>query len=634
MKFKNLFNSRNKNFARINEAGDYLGRRLRENLVIFDMDDTNGSVTFISENNHLISCKYKETKGRITLSDFVVENLEKITSDESIDAQVESEVHTFMESLVADRFDNAEVSFDKIIESFTMRAKIEDSRKKLNKKMSRFNESYNISKTKAYKKFNEALPLLTKYLQENRDKLGENNKLVEGLRLAKVVGETYDLPKLTVESLSKEFVVVPTNSQKTLYEMVCDKELVRKELLEAKESFSKMWTTNDQISTLASHIYSTDEVIKKALTEAVAKVPYLALSNKVDLVSVMDSVYQVTNPGTVSQKDIREFVNKIYEMKKPLKKLVVETLNNKYGVNIQSLRFIPSFKGLAEVQSQVLGIISEECEEGILSDVLKEFSQCLSRKGGVQVLDIANRLSDVMEEADFKVVEVDEDFDMKKLSDYLSHNLEEAQYYGDDDAMSTSGGNAGEGEDDDSEKVKGKKKKKKGKKDKDWGGNKGDIKSKDRKKDDDSKMTADEKGNVDYNKNDLPGDQDELDTDDDGDIDAKDLKKLRDKKKKKKVVKEDLGTGKRGHESEAKDDESEEGEEPSEQETDAEAESKQEEQTEEKANNSEWRDLVSSLESVTKDIDLDFAAETEEEMEQDAEAGEDTTPQDSPASSS
>jgi hypothetical protein len=577
MNLKNLFVSRDKNYARITEAGDYLGRRLRENLVIFDIDDSKNSVTFVTESNHLISCDYKEIKGRLTLENFIVEDVNTITSDEAVDNRVEAEVHKFMESLVSDRYDVAEVNFDNIVESFAMRAQIGNSRKKLSKKLDRFNESYNIFETKAYKKFNEALPLLKKFLEENVESLSDNAKLVEGLRLSKVVGDTYDLPKLDIENLKEEFVVVPSNSKRTLYEMVCDKELVRKELLEAKDSFSKMWHNNNHVASLASKIYSDDSTIKSTLREAVAAVPYLALSNKVDLTNVMDATFQVSNPGTIPQKDIREFVNKIYEFKKPLKTMVLEALNSKYGVNIQSLRFVPSFKGLAEVQSEVLDMIAESCDEGILCDVLKEFASCMSRKGGVQVLDIANTLSEVMTEANFHIVDIDEDFHMKKLSDYLTHNLGEAQYYGDDDAMSNSGGNANDDKD--------KKKKKK---------------DKDRKKDD------------------LPGDQDELDKDKDGDIDAKDLKKLR----------------KESVEAVAEETEEEASAEPTEEEVDAEAEEEQAAQTEDGAHNSEWRDLVASLEDITQKIDLNFDAETAGEEEQDIAAGEGeapTPPQDNPA---
>ena len=589
MNFKNLFNNRNKNFARLSEAGDYLGRRLRENLVIYDIDDTNDLVTYVTECNNLITCNYKETKGKLTFENFIVENLETITSDDAIDNKVSNHVHQFMEALTHDRFDNAEDSFDAVIKSFKMRSKIEESRKKLNKKINRFNESYNIKNTKAYNKFEESLPLLKKFLEENIEDLQNNSKLIEGLRLSKVVGDTYDLPRLTLENLSNEFVVIPSNSKKTLYEMVCEKELVRKELLEAKESFSRMWSKNDQVATLASHIYSNDSTIKKALSEAVAAVPYLALSNKVDLTSVLDSVFQVTNPGSISQKDIREFVGKIYEFKKPLKTTVLNTLNERYGVNVQSLRFIPSFKGLAEVQSEIFGMLSESAGEGILSDVLKEFSVCMNKKGGVQVLDVANILSTVMSDADFHVVEINEQFEMKKLSDYLKNNIDEAQYYGDDDKLSN---DPGMGSD-----------KKKGKKDKDYGGNKGDIKAKDRKKDDDSDLEADEKGDVDYNKNDLPNDKakkgkklskkqsDKMDTDKDGDIDAKDLKKLR----------------KEGIEAMAEPEVDEEvEEEDAEQQEDAEAIVRDE----------DFRDLVSKVENITDDIDIDLEDDEESDEEE------------------
>lgn len=565
MNLKNLFVSRDKNFARITEAGDYLGRRLRENLVIFDIDDVKNNVTYVTENSHLISCDYKEVKGRMTLNNFIVEDLDKITSDEAIDNRVEADVHKFMESLVSDRFDMAEVNFDKIVESFSMRAQIGTSRKKLSKRLDRFNESYNIFDTKAYKKFQEALPLLKKFLEENVDSLSKNSKLIEGLRLSKVVGDTYDLPKLDLKNLKEEFVVVPSNSKRTLYEMVCDKELVRKELLEAKESFSKMWHHNDNVASLASHIYSTDSVVKTSIKEAVAAVPYLALANKVELTSVMDATFQVSNPGTIPQKDIRSFVNKIYEFKKPLKTIVLEALNSKYGVNVQSLRFVPSFKGLAEVQSEVINMIAESCDEGILSDVLQEFSVCMSHKGGVQVLDIATTLSKVMEESKFHVVDINEDFHMKNLSDYLTHNLGEAQYYGDDDALSNSGGSVGGGENDDSEDDK-------------------DDKKKDDKDDNDDK----EKGKKGKKKD-----------------DKKDLKELRKEgveAAEETVEEEDpaaLYTDQADEEGDAEEDQSEEG--------DAEAA--------ESARNTEWKDLVTSLTDVTKDIDLSFAEEEEEEEE-------------------
>ena len=534
---------------------------------------------------------------------FNVAGLDEVMSDDAVDSQVQGNIHDFVSSLVEDRYDKAESSFGAIVESFSMRAKIEESRKKLNKKIARFGETYNITETKSFSKFQEITPMLEKFFVENLEELKSNNKLIEGLRLSKVVGDTYDLPKLTLEGLSKEFIVVPSNTQKTLYEMVCEKELVRKELMEAKESFSRMWARNGHISTLASHIYSNDSTVKAALQEAVFDIPYIALSNKVDLSTVMESVFQITNPGTISQKDIREFVGKIYEFKKPLKTKVIEALNEKYGVNVQSLRFVPSFKGLAEVQSEIFAMLSESAGEGILSDVLKEFSVCMSRKGGVQVLDISNMLSNIMKEANFTVVDIDEDFEMKKLSDYLKNDLQDNQYYGDDDDLSN---DPGEGS------------KKKGKKDKDWGGNKGDIKSADREEDDDSKLTADEKGDVDDNDSDLPNNkkkkgkkklskkQKAMDGDGDGDIDGKDLKKLRKE-----------GTAEAEKEV-AQDGESDE---------------KSEKDAKEVA---AFNDMFDKVQSISKDMKLDLEPDEEEadsadpdptpEEDEEVEAGEETEP--------
>jgi hypothetical protein len=575
MNFKNLFNNRNKSFVRLTEAGDYLGRRLRENLTVYEIDDANGKVTYISERNHLISCEYKEVKGKLTFANFVTENLDKIMSDDCVDTLVEGRVSDFVQSLVSDRYDKAEASFDSVLDAFTMRAKIEESRKKLHKRSERFGETYNIKETKSYKKFVEALPLLQNFLEENKEELSKNQKLVEGLRLSKVVGDTYDLPKLTLENLGDEYIVIPSNSKKTLYEMVCEKELVRKELIEARESFNQVWASSDAISTLASHIYSTDGVLKSAIRETVKEVPYLALSNKIDLIALMESVFEVTNPGTLTQKDIKEFVNKIYEFKKPLKTQVLDHLNETYGVNIQSLKFIPSFKGLAEVQSEVLGMMAESMEEGILCDVLKEFSQTLQKKGGVQVLDVANTMSDVMQEAKFDVVDIRENFDMKKLGDYLADGINEAQYYGDDDKMSDTGGNESDDECDDCKKKP--------------------CVCKD-KKDDKKKKKLSKK-------------QQKLDVDGDGEIEGEDLAKLRKE-----------GVAEAEAETEV---ESEQEVQAAEEEVQAAAEESEAEQAEtaaDEAQDKDFRDLVSDIEKAIKDIDFDLEDDDdpdEEEVEED-----------------
>ena len=416
MKFDNLFNSRDKTFVRISEAADYLSRLLRENLSIFEIDDAHSKVTFLSEKNNFITCEYGTANGKMTMSEFIVESLESVTDDERIDEAVSKEVSEFVTNLSEDRFDKAEGSFESILEAFTSRHRIKEARSKLDKKIARFNAAYSITDSPEYKKLEEVAPMLKKFLTENKETIAKNHTLMEGMRLSCLVSEAYDLPRMSYDALDKAFIVVPENNKKSLYEMICEKELVRKELLEAKESFSRMWVGNDSIADLASCIYSNDPAIIKNIKECVKQIPYFALSSKSDVYEVLNAVYEVTNPGTISQKDIRDYVAKIFEMKKPHKSAVLNTLNEKYGVNMQNLKFIPSFKGLAEIYSDVMGIVSESAGEGVLHDVCSEFAHFMKKKGGVEVLDVASFLQENFNEADITIISDKEAFGVDALS--------------------------------------------------------------------------------------------------------------------------------------------------------------------------------------------------------------------------
>ena len=428
MKFDNLFNSRDKSFVRISEAADFLSRSLRENLTIFEINDSDNKVTFLSEKNSFITCEYGTSDGKMTLSDFVVESLESVTDDERIDQTVSKSVSEFVVNLSDNRFDRAENTFEDILESLTSRHRIKETRAKLSKKAARFSAAYNIVDTPEFKKLSEVAPMLDKFVTENKKTLKKHTALMEGMRLSYLVSEAYDLPKLSYDDLNKAFIVVPVNNKKSLYEMICEKELVRKELLESKEGFSRMWVGNEAITGLASCIYATDPVVVKNIKECVKQVPYFALAGKSDVYEVLNSVYEVTNPGTISQKDIREYVAKIFETKKPFKQVVLNTLNEKYGINMQNLKFIPSFKGLSEVYSQVLGIIAESAGEGVLHDVCVDFSNLMKKKGGVEVLDVAAFLQESFERAGVNIITKKEDFGI----DALTSELQE-QFAGDEE---------------------------------------------------------------------------------------------------------------------------------------------------------------------------------------------------------
>ena len=58
MDIKDLFNMRDSSYVRLNNAADYLGRALRENVAIFEIDDSSKRITFLSESQNLLNCKY------------------------------------------------------------------------------------------------------------------------------------------------------------------------------------------------------------------------------------------------------------------------------------------------------------------------------------------------------------------------------------------------------------------------------------------------------------------------------------------------------------------------------------------------------------------------------------------------
>ena len=140
------------------------------------------------------------------------------------------------------------------------------------------------------------------------------------LTLANALGKAFNCPKTTWDALVEQGTVdIPLDSKKTVFEMVCAQELIRAEISESKENFSRSWVKNEKVAKLASCIYNDDEVVQEGLSEAVAEVPYLALASKADIKSVFASIYESSDVANISQKDISEFVARILSLRSPLK---------------------------------------------------------------------------------------------------------------------------------------------------------------------------------------------------------------------------------------------------------------------------------------------------------------------------
>ena len=170
--------------------------------------------------------------------------------------------------------------------------------------------------------------------------------------------------------------------------MVCKQELMRQELIESKENFSGVWATNQSIQDLASCIFSDDKTLVETMEKVIEDVPYFSFATKTDLNETLTSIYEVNSTDTILKKDIKEFVSKIYETKKPVKAKLISLLSEKYGVNVANLKFVPTFSNLSKTHSVFFEVISMCMEEGILQDVTKDFSKFVSNKGGVEVLEV------------------------------------------------------------------------------------------------------------------------------------------------------------------------------------------------------------------------------------------------------
>ena len=627
MELKNLLENRNTTFVRINEAADYLGTCLRENVVVFDVAANKHKATFLTESGYLIGSTYKIKDDVISLSQFEVENSEDILCDEKVDAFVSENVTGLVRSLNDNKYDSAENSFSQIVEAFAYRSQINDVRGELYKKMSRFDHRTTVRDTVEYCKLQEMESHIKGFIKENLEDILSFTDVSNALKLSKALSTAYNkTPRVSLEELAlTDSILVEKNEKDTLYETICKQELIHKELLESKRNFASLWADNECVSRLASCIYSDETAVEAAIVETIRDVPYFALASKADINDVITAVYEVTNPGTVSKKDIRSFVAQIFEVKKPAKVILINTLNETYGINVNNLKFIPSFSNLAKTQSVMFEALSKMTEDTkVLSEFLHEFSCFIKNKGGVEVLDINDFISEAFAEAGEEYDQwINEHLDLEKLGEVVAneYSLSEAkkkkekpsdvggnQYRGDDEeyieADDEEEGTANRDDDDDDDDDK-KKKKDDGESKGDKGKDKDDPDAKDYenggdRKGDKSKSSS---GKKDYE--DKDGDQDG-----DGDVDDVDKKISSEKKaifgtrKKKKKLKEAVETPA------APEQEVPEGEVP-------------EEEGDETAqpgalSDNEIKDLVSDMKDLMKD--LDFAAlddEVDEEKDTD-----------------
>ena len=397
-----LLENRNKNLTNLHKAADYLSRSLRENFKVFTVDSQAGTVQFLSENNNLITGKYRIKDSAIVLEGLSTDTVDNYLSPERIDGVVADGISNFISDLRENRFDKADTSFTDVLNLFEDRNDLDTLRYKFEKHVNTFDSNTNIIDSGEFRKIQEAKDALKSFISENRETLMQNKDLKDSAGIVKAMSNVFKAEEtLTLENINTvDNLEIDLKEGNNLYEMVCQQELMRQELIESKENFAGVWSTNQAIQELASCIFSTDKSLIESIEKVIEEVPYFTFATKTDLNETLTSIYEVNSTDTVLKKDIKKFVSKIYETKKPVKDKLVELLSEKYGVNVTNLKFVPTFSNLSKTHSVFFEVLSMCMEEGILQDVTKDFSKFLGSKGGVEVLDVNDFIKECVESSD------------------------------------------------------------------------------------------------------------------------------------------------------------------------------------------------------------------------------------------
>ena len=406
--FDHIFENRDKKVTNLIKLSDYLGRSLRENVEIFSIDDSQDTVTFVTESGKILVGQYDFTS-QIELNNIQVEDGELFEDNEKFDDYVNYKISNFVQNIYEEDFGEADSSFSKVLDLWESRVKFSSVKEKLYEKSQKFNGSNRILSTDEFQKLVEYAPQLAAFLKENST-ISEIPEIKNMVRLSSTVSEAFSLPRISIGDLKEGSYVIPTEVDQDIYEMICKHELVRKELVESKNNFDLVWLNNQKISRLASMVYESDESeVVKAMVEAICDVPYLALASKKQITQTILNNLELNESLEVKTRDIRAFSSILFEYKKPVKSLFMSMLNEKYGISVQNLRDIPTFKSLLNTQVLIFEALSKlSPKSSIQKDLLSEAAKMIKGKNGVECIDVNDFLQVLFEQAGYFA---DEDHD-------------------------------------------------------------------------------------------------------------------------------------------------------------------------------------------------------------------------------
>lgn len=398
-----FFNKRDRKISNLNLMADSLGYSLRENVSLFSVDDHNSFVTFVTESGNIIEGNYYFGEQMI-LDNIQVESGEMFKEEEKFDSYTKNQISSLVENIYNDELVGAGEIFDTLIESWNSRVKFNQTVEKLEEQSESFNNTFNIVETKEFERFVEVSENVSKFLQENSEKIQSIPEIVNAIKLSNVISEAFGIPRMSLEKLQEEGnFSVNLGDNRDIYEMICKQELVKKEILESKKSFDTVWVTEPSISNLALRMFDSEEDIKAALVEAFVNVPYIALISKKQLSStVSNNLTTLHEQVGFTKSDLKEFVGKLFEMKKPLKELVSNLLQEKYGVNVNNLKETPTFKTLLNTQVLIFEALAKVSpRNSVIKESFSNMAEMLKSKNGVQAIDVNQGIKFLFENSGF-----------------------------------------------------------------------------------------------------------------------------------------------------------------------------------------------------------------------------------------
>lgn len=401
---------RNKTVSDLIKLGDLLGRSLRENVELFSINGDINEVSYVTQSDKIISGKYDLSN--MTLSDVVVEDSDTYRDSEKFDKFVASKAGTFISEINHDNYASAKNSFSSLIKLWEQRLRFNNTKSKLDEKVAKFSVSNDILGSKEFKQLKELFPKLVEHLKTSKKNLEKIPEITNSLKLSNTIARGFNLPKLSYKTLqeSKTFKVVNPFST-SIYEMICNQELIKKELIENKNSFSDIWVGNDKIKQLAILVNEKKkDKVYEALANVVIDIPFIALATKKQIYTVLNSAINVDGnlAESLDEKDIKQYATRIFDLCKPVRKALIDGLNEKYGVNILNLKEPVSFKSLLNTQVVLFETLTRTSgKDTVLKEKLAAFTEVLKSKNGVASIDLNEEVYKLFVDAGYKVQEAD-----------------------------------------------------------------------------------------------------------------------------------------------------------------------------------------------------------------------------------